>query len=335
VNAFLKHLRRGAFAIGSGVFLGLIAAFGLVAPVFVQHPVVYAAPADALPPCPAYQALLDQYLTVLRAKDGDVQRPVMTTFDYARLALYPDGKTKLDAARKELFAVQPARLGPKARVAWGINAHNFDVIDTIVKYGFPDGKPVASVRDIRSEQADVPPLEVRNDGTQVVAPEGAWPGDPRYELLGSDGFNAIEQSLLAGKGSPRADLEGAHKGGVPPPAQMLDPRVHFALTNGARGGPPLHPQAYRPETLDTQLEDVTRGALLGSKHLRWHGMTKDLAVSQIFEWYVDDFGGPDSAFAFVLRHVPAHTVDQIRAAGITKIPGYIECEWTLNQTPQR
>src|SRR5436190_18570983 len=95
VNAFLRHLRRGAFAIGSGVFLGLIAAFGLVAPVFVQHPVVYAAPADALPPCPAYQAMLDQYLTVLRAKDGDVQRPVMTTFDYARLALYPDGKTKL------------------------------------------------------------------------------------------------------------------------------------------------------------------------------------------------------------------------------------------------
>jgi hypothetical protein len=50
---------------------------------------------------------------------------------------------------------------------------------------------------------------------------------------------------------------------------------------------------------------------------------------------VDDFGGPDSAFAFVLSHVPARTADQIRAAGITKIPGYIECEWTLNQTPQR
>jgi len=326
VNAFLRTLRRGTFAIGTGVFLGLIAAFGLVAPVFVQHPVVYAAPADALPPCPAYQALLDQYLTVLSAKDGEVQRPVMTTFDYARLALYPDGKDKLDAARKELFAVKPARLAPAARVAWGINAHNFAVIDAIVNYGFPGGKPVASVRDIRS-QSDVRPLEVNQDshGNPVVTPESPWPGDPRQPLLGSDaddGFDAIEQSIPA----PRDPLA---------PPQMLDPRVHFALTRGTRGSPPLHPRAYRPETLEAQLEDVTRGALLGSKHLRWHGMTKELAVSQIFEWHGDDFGGPDSAFAFVMRHVPAHTADQIRAAGITKIPGYIECEWTLNQTPQR
>jgi hypothetical protein len=300
-----RALGRGAFAIGTGVFLGLIAAFGLVAPVFVQHPVVYATPADALPPCPAYQALLDQNLNVLRAKDGEVQRPVMTTFDYARLALYPDGRTKLDAARKELLDIRPSRLGPAARTAWAINTYNFLVIDGIVKYGFPSGKQSASVQDILPGQ----------DSTQQVQIEGQG-----YTL------NKFERHFLF------ADFD--RTSGTPPPPS-LDPRVHFALNSGARGSPPIHPRAYRPETLDAQLEDVTRGALLGSKHLRWNGMTKDLAVSQIFQRYPDDFGGPDSAFAFVMHHIPARTADQIRAAGITKIPGYIEWQWELNQTQAR
>jgi len=323
VNAFLRRLarslRRSAFSIGTGVFLGLIAAFGLVAPVFVQNPVVHATPADALPPCPAYQALLDQGLTVLRAKDGNVERPVLTTFDYARLALYPDGKEKLDAARKQLFEIRPSRLGPAARTAWAINAYNFLVIDGIVKYGFPGGKPVASIRDITVKEESL-----HDHGDE-------WTRTPLFNtpLAVIEGnsctLNEIERHFLFG------DFD---RGSLPPPAS-LDPRIHFALTSGARGGAPMHPKAYRPETLDAQLEDVTRGAFLGSKHLRWNGMTKELAVSQIFEWHPTDFGGPDSAFAFVMAHIPARSADQIRAAGVTKITGYIECEWTLNQTTQR
>ena len=309
MNAFLKNLgrslRRGTFAIGTGVFLGLIAAFGLVAPVFVQNPVVYATPADALPPCPEYQALLDQCLTVLPWKDGDVQRPVLTTFDYARLALYPDGKPRLDAARKELVRVRPSRLGPAARTAWAINTHNLLVIQAIVNDGFPGGKPVADARDIMKQAETSPLVQVEGRG---------------YTLHGFDRHFLF------------ADFDSSSS--AAPPAS-LDPRVHFALTSGARGGPPLHPQVYRPETLDAQLEDVTRGAMLGSKHLRWNGMTKKLEVSQIFEWHVNDFGGPDSAFAFVMKHIPARTADQMRAAGVTKIHGYIDCEWTLNQTTQR
>lgn len=293
----LREFRRGAFAIGTGVFLGLIAAFGLVAPVFQKDLVVHATPSDALPPCPEYQALLDQNSNVLWASDPGVtppvRRPVLSTFDYARLALYPDGKAKLAAVRKELLDIRPSRLGPQARTAWAINTHNFLVIDAIVKYGFPEARPVSSVRDISIGGASL-----------YQAPLAVIEGHS-YSL---EKFEAMFSS---------------------------DPRAHFALTTGARGGPPLHPQAYRPETLDAQLDDVTRGALLGSKHLRWNGMSKQLAVSQIFEWHGSDFGGPDSAFAFVLAHIPPRTADQIRAAGIAKIPGFIDCEWTLNQTPSR
>lgn len=323
-----RSLRRGVFAIGTGVFLGLIAAFGLVAPVFQKNLVVYATPSDALPPCPEYQALLDQNLNVLYAKDGDVQRPVMTTFDYARLALYPDGKAKLEAAERELHSVQPSRLGSAARVAWAINVHNLDVIATIVRHGFPGGKPVANVREIqdrREGESVVPePSRERPDGiSRPVDPNDPWSPDPPAWLFSDteDGFDEIERSLS----SPDRSFT----------LKELDPRVHFALNRGSRGSPPLHPKAYRAETLDAQLEDVTRGALLGSKHLRWNGMTKELAVSRIFEWYASDFGGPDSAFAFVMKHIPTRTADQIRAAGFAKIPGYIDWEWTLNQTPSR
>lgn len=303
-----REIRRGAFGIGAGVIVGLIAAFGLVAPVFQKNLVVHATPSDALAPCPKYQALLDQHLHVLWANDASTtpptRRPVLTTFDYARLVLQPDGKTKLQAVRKELLDVRPSRMGPRARTAWAINAHNFLVIDAVVKHGFPNGKAVSSAQGIIG----------KDDPHPLVMIEGTG-----YTL------EAFDREFLFADGRSNSTS----------PTASLDPRIHFALSSGARGGAPIHPRAYRPETLDAQLDDVTRGALLGSKHLRWNGMTRELAVSSIFQLHAADFGGADSAFAFVMTHIPARTADQIRAAGVTGIPASIDMDWSLNQTPSR
>jgi hypothetical protein len=293
----------------------------LIAVAIAAAPFAHAASSD-LPPCPAYQALLDQNLEVLWANDPSTtpptRRPVLTTFDYARLALQSDGRAKLDAARKELLEVRVSRLGPAARTAWAINAYNFLVIDGIVQRGFPGGTPVASILDIAGQI----PRSLRGGETTDFGFFGA----PLATIEGKEySLNQIERHYLLG------DFDSDS---LPPPAS-LDPRIHFALTCGARGGPPIHPRAYRPETLDAQLEDITRGALLGSKHFRWNGMNRELAVSQIFESHPTDFGGPDSAFTFAMRHIPPRTAEQIRTAGITKIPSYIGMDWSLNQTPSR
>ncbi|WP_298495064.1 DUF547 domain-containing protein [uncultured Algibacter sp.] len=67
-----------------------------------------------------------------------------------------------------------------------------------------------------------------------------------------------------------------------------DARFHFVLVCGAVGCPPLINQAYLPNTLNKQLEKQTKIALNGS-FLRVNSKKKRVQVSQIMEWYKDDF----------------------------------------------
>ncbi|WP_406684882.1 DUF547 domain-containing protein [Seonamhaeicola sp. MEBiC1930] len=71
-------------------------------------------------------------------------------------------------------------------------------------------------------------------------------------------------------------------------AQFEDPRFHFVLVCGAIGCPPLINKAYLPETLYKQLETQTKIALNGT-FLKVDTKKKRVAVSQIMEWYKEDF----------------------------------------------
>jgi hypothetical protein len=90
-----------------------------------------------------------------------------------------------------------------------------------------------------------------------------------YALGGKDiTLNDIEHKLLRG--------------------QFNDPRFHFVLVCGAVGCPPLINEAYLPNTLNNQLDAQTRVALNGS-FLRLDIKKKRVEVSQIMEWYKEDF----------------------------------------------
>jgi hypothetical protein len=71
-------------------------------------------------------------------------------------------------------------------------------------------------------------------------------------------------------------------------AEFKDPRFHFVLVCGAMGCPPLISDAYMPSTLNTQLETQTKLALDGS-FLKVNNKKKLVEVSQIMEWYKEDF----------------------------------------------
>ena len=101
-----------------------------------------------------------------------------------------------------------------------------------------------------------------------------------------------------------------------------EPRFHFVLVCAGLGCPPLIDRAYRPETLDMQLEEQTRLALNNPDFIRTGG--KKTLVSQIFEWYGEDFkrvAGDLTEFINRYRNQPL-------AAG-TKISFY-PYDWTLN-----
>lgn len=70
-------------------------------------------------------------------------------------------------------------------------------------------------------------------------------------------------------------------------AQFNDARVHFVLVCGAIGCPPIINAAYKPETLENQLQQQTEKALNNPNFIKVEG--KSVLVSEIFKWYKEDF----------------------------------------------
>ncbi len=101
-----------------------------------------------------------------------------------------------------------------------------------------------------------------------------------------------------------------------------EPRFHFVLVCGALGCPPIIAEAYRPATLNWQLEEQTKKALNDPKFIRVD--KKKVKVSQIFEWYATDFTKDGQSIA-----------DFINTCRSEKLPdgaevSYYEYDWTLN-----
>ncbi len=94
-------------------------------------------------------------------------------------------------------------------------------------------------------------------------------------------FDAIKRKV-AGESLTLNDIE--HK---KLRAQFKDARFHFVLVCGALGCPPLINQAYKPGTLDQQLEKQTSIAINNDQFIKVK--KNKVAASQIFEWYSEDF----------------------------------------------
>jgi hypothetical protein len=103
--------------------------------------------------------------------------------------------------------------------------------------------------------------------------------------------------------------------------EFSEPRIHFALNCASAACPELPPEAFMPERLEDQLAREAREFCANPDKVRLNGTTVE--VSQIFEWYGDDFaalGGP---------------VEFCRKWGRTDLPEkadveFIPYDWTLN-----
>lgn len=98
-------------------------------------------------------------------------------------------------------------------------------------------------------------------------------------------------------------------------------RFHFVLVCAGLGCPPIIDAAYMPATLDAQLEKQTQKALNDQSFIRVN--KKGVQISQIFEWYAQDFVRNGSV------------VDFINTYRTEKLPedstvSYYPYDWTLN-----
>lgn len=102
-----------------------------------------------------------------------------------------------------------------------------------------------------------------------------------------------------------------------------DARFHFVLVCGAVDCPPITNFAYRPELLEQQLEQQTAASLNNNSFTRVNN--EQVALSQIFNWYKDDFGGKTQD---VIAFINSYRTDKISTDAQIS---YYTYNWQLNQ----
>ena len=99
-------------------------------------------------------------------------------------------------------------------------------------------------------------------------------------------------------------------------------RFHFVLVCAGLGCPPIINKAYKPSTLDAQLQEQTAKALNDPKFIQVN--KNKVKISQIFEWYKGDFTQNGKSL-----------VDYINQYKTEKLPdnakvSFYPYDWTLN-----
>jgi hypothetical protein len=134
-------------------------------------------------------------------------------------------------------------------------------------------------------------------------------------------FAVFEEPLVrvAGKAMSLNDLEN-----VVIRPEFKEPRIHVALVCAARSCPPLLPRAYWAQDLQATLEANMRRFVHDTTRNRVDIQNQRLELSQLFNWYVDDFGGKRAVATYFDRYHDAEV------AGYAV--SFLEYSWELNST---
>ena len=108
--------------------------------------------------------------------------------------------------------------------------------------------------------------------------------------------------------------------------EFNDPRIHMALNCASVGCPELPPEAFTPQRLQEQLTREVKEFCLHKDKVRVNG--ESVEVSQIFEFYPDDFEADGGPVAFC-RKWGNETLPEKSAFT------YIPYDWALNAQPQK
>ncbi len=104
--------------------------------------------------------------------------------------------------------------------------------------------------------------------------------------------------------------------------QYREPRIHFALVCAAVSCPKLLNRSYRPEQLNQQLDNQTRYFLNSSGKNKLS--VQKVEVSQLFNWYGEDFTAEGSIVDFLNRYA------DIKIAADAEVI-FAEYDWALNE----
>lgn len=212
--------------------------------------------------------------------------------DYASLA--PE-RERLQGYIEALGAVAPETVAAwpqTAQLAFWINAYNAQMIDIVLEH-----RPLKR-RGLRS-------LVYPSNSVRQIP--NIWKGQTRVIAQVERSLDDIEHGIIR--------------------PEFAEPRIHFALVCAAESCPPLRAEAYVGDRLDAQLQAQTKTFLADSaRGARIDEEQNRLAVSSIFKWFAEDFGGVEGVAAFVAAHGPPELGARTGATPL----GYLSYDWTLN-----
>jgi hypothetical protein len=109
-----------------------------------------------------------------------------------------------------------------------------------------------------------------------------------------------------------------------------DPRIHFAIVCASISCPRLSNRAYLPDTLDAQLEDAAQRFINDVTRNRFDISQKTAFVSEIFDWFGDDFGkAAGSLPGYLARYVQEPAARAALTEGRLAIR-HLPYDWDLN-----
>lgn len=113
-------------------------------------------------------------------------------------------------------------------------------------------------------------------------------------------------------------------------AQFREPRIHFAIVCASTSCPKLQSWAYDGTHLGRQLDQVARAFVNDPIRNRFDRAAKTAYLSQIFEWFAEDFGREaGSLLGYVRRYVNEPDLQRELETTPYRIE-FLGYDWSLN-----
>ena len=144
------------------------------------------------------------------------------------------------------------------------------------------------------------------------------------------GFFDFEEHVFAGQ---TISLDHLEKQLILP--TFKEPRVHVALVCGAKGCPPIRPQAYLGQCVRDQLQDQSALFVNDPKHVTYDQATKELKLNSILNWYGSDFNEryPNGGYLTWISELakdPKLKDAAIKAINKEVNVSFLDYDWALN-----
>jgi hypothetical protein len=163
----------------------------------------------------------------------------------------------------------------------------------------------------------------------------AWPVGSVREIKMAYGVFWMEKHTLGGQ---RRTLRGLENKIIR--RRFGDPRIHFAINCASAGCPALPRRAWRPETLEADLEAASRRFIADPDNVRIDRESGVIHLSEIFKWFTEDFtdwlDGRGIQYAngvvdYVWRYLPEQQREGLDPAQL-RIK-WIDYDWSINAAP--